>query len=172
MPAQRTGQTHWSSDSTFSRYDARHRRYFKPGHFRDGAKNRRCGHFGSGGGIGAHQLCRADGRRAQQSFGRVRAKFTVYGLQPSRISKPSREPVLNNIEHLIRLANRIGTFFEAFPDHAEGVEGVTNHIQKFWEPRMRIAMLNFLETQPDGQLGETGLSDIADRKSTRLNSSH
>ncbi|HEY9572767.1 MAG TPA: formate dehydrogenase subunit delta [Pusillimonas sp.] len=68
---------------------------------------------------------------------------------------------MNNIEHLIRLANRIGTFFEAFPDHAEGVEGVTNHIQKFWEPRMRIAMLNFLETQPDGQLGETGLSDIA-----------
>ncbi|MFW7340400.1 formate dehydrogenase subunit delta [Pollutimonas sp. H1-120] len=68
---------------------------------------------------------------------------------------------MNNIEHLIRLANRIGTFFEAMPDRAEGVEGIANHIQKFWEPRMRTAMLKFLETQPDGQLGETGLSEIA-----------
>jgi formate dehydrogenase subunit delta len=68
---------------------------------------------------------------------------------------------LNNIAHLISLANRIGAFFEAMPDRAEGVEGIANHIQKFWEPRMRIAMLKFLETQPDGQLGETGLSEIA-----------
>jgi formate dehydrogenase subunit delta len=68
---------------------------------------------------------------------------------------------LNNIEHLIKLANRIGAFFEAMPDRAEGIEGIANHIQKFWEPRMRIAMLKFLETQPNGQLSETGLSDIA-----------
>lgn len=68
---------------------------------------------------------------------------------------------MNNIAHLISLANRIGAFFEAMPDRAEGVEGIANHIQKFWEPRMRIAMLKFLETQPDGQLGETGLSEIA-----------
>lgn len=68
---------------------------------------------------------------------------------------------MNNIPHLISLANRIGAFFEAMPDRAEGVEGIANHIQKFWEPRMRIAMLKFLETQPDGQLGETGLSEIA-----------
>lgn len=68
---------------------------------------------------------------------------------------------MNNIEHLIRLANRIGTFFDAMPDRTEGIEGIANHIQKFWEPRMRIAMLKFLETQPDGQLGESGLSEIA-----------
>lgn len=67
---------------------------------------------------------------------------------------------MNNIEHLIKLANRIGAFFEAMPDRAEGIEGIANHIQKFWEPRMRIAMLKFLETQPDGQFGETGLSQI------------
>ncbi|MGP1613973.1 MAG: formate dehydrogenase subunit delta [Pollutimonas bauzanensis] len=67
---------------------------------------------------------------------------------------------MNNVDHLIRQANRIGNFFEAMPDRAEGIEGIANHIQKFWEPRMRIAMLDFLETQPNGQSGETGLSDI------------
>ncbi|TEA77501.1 formate dehydrogenase subunit delta [Allopusillimonas ginsengisoli] len=67
---------------------------------------------------------------------------------------------MNNIAHLIRLANRIGAFFEAMPDHDEALEGIANHIQKFWEPRMRTALLDFLNTQPDGQAGDTGLSDI------------
>lgn len=66
-----------------------------------------------------------------------------------------------NIDHLIRLANRIGTFFEAMPNRDEGLEGVAHHIQMFWEPRMRNAMLDFLEKQPDGQASEeSGLSAI------------
>jgi formate dehydrogenase subunit delta len=68
---------------------------------------------------------------------------------------------MNNIPHLIKLANRIGSFFEAFPDRGEALEGIANHIQKFWEPRMRTALLDFLETRPDGQSGDAGLSDIA-----------
>jgi formate dehydrogenase subunit delta len=67
---------------------------------------------------------------------------------------------LNNVDHLIRLANRIGSFFESFPDRAEGIEGIANHIQKFWEPRMRIALLKFLDTQPDGQTDKASLSSI------------
>ena len=34
------------------------------------------------------------------------------------------------------MANQIGTFFESKP-HDEGVHGVAEHINKFWEPRMR-----------------------------------
>ena len=67
---------------------------------------------------------------------------------------------MNNVDHLITLANRIGSFFESFPDRAEGIEGIANHIQKFWEPRMRIALLQFLDTQPDGQTDKTSLSSI------------
>lgn len=74
---------------------------------------------------------------------------------------------MTNIEHLIKLANRIGDFFDAFPDRNEGLEGVANHIQKFWEPRMRTALLNFLETQPDGRAGNIALSDIALEAITR-----
>ncbi|MEO3998005.1 formate dehydrogenase subunit delta [Mesorhizobium sp. CAU 1732] len=37
---------------------------------------------------------------------------------------------------IIRMANQIGTFFLSKP-HDEGVAGVAEHINKFWEPRMR-----------------------------------
>jgi formate dehydrogenase subunit delta len=67
---------------------------------------------------------------------------------------------LNNIEHLIRLANRIGAFFESMPDHAQAIEGIADHLHKFWPPRMRVAMLDFLTDQPDGRLGEAALSPI------------
>lgn len=67
---------------------------------------------------------------------------------------------MNNIDHLIRLANRIGAFFEAMPHHDEALEGIATHIHKFWEPRMRTAIFNFLDARPDGQSGDAGLSDI------------
>ncbi|TCT10875.1 formate dehydrogenase subunit delta [Paralcaligenes ureilyticus] len=65
-----------------------------------------------------------------------------------------------NIDHLIRLANRIGDFFESLPDHKEGIEGIANHIQKFWAPRMRIALLDFLDGHPDGRTSDAALSAI------------
>lgn len=67
---------------------------------------------------------------------------------------------MKNIDQLIRLANRIGDFFEAMPDRAEGIEGVADHIQKFWEPRMRTAMLDFLEESPDGKTPTAALNSI------------
>ncbi len=39
-------------------------------------------------------------------------------------------------EKLVRMANQIATFFLSQPE-AVRVEGVANHINKFWEPRMR-----------------------------------
>ena len=46
-----------------------------------------------------------------------------------------------DVDNLIRMANRIGEFFQAMPDRAEAVDGVATHIRKFWEPRMRQALL-------------------------------
>jgi formate dehydrogenase subunit delta len=39
--------------------------------------------------------------------------------------------------HLIQMANQIGDFFEAYPNKTEAIDGIANHIKKFWEPRMR-----------------------------------
>jgi formate dehydrogenase subunit delta len=39
-------------------------------------------------------------------------------------------------EKIVRMANQIATFFLSQPE-ATRVPGVSNHINKFWEPRMR-----------------------------------
>ena len=46
-----------------------------------------------------------------------------------------------NIENLVKMANRIGAFFEAMPEKEEAVRDVALHLKKFWEPRMRSALL-------------------------------
>lgn len=65
-----------------------------------------------------------------------------------------------NTANLIRMANRIGDFFDALPDRDEAHEGVANHIQKFWEPRMRSALLSFVDQHADGQDGDIQLRPI------------
>ncbi len=55
-----------------------------------------------------------------------------------------------NREHLIRMANQIGTFFESMPERQEALEGIANHIKKFWEPRMRREFLALLEAGGEG----------------------
>ncbi len=64
------------------------------------------------------------------------------------------------IANLIRMANRIGQFFDAMPDRPEALEGIANHIHKFWEPRMRTELLAFLERNPDGDAGEERLHPL------------
>lgn len=57
---------------------------------------------------------------------------------------------------LVRLANRIGEFFAAFPDQEEAVDGVAQHLRKFWEPRMRGRLYAYL----DGPAAGSGLSPL------------
>jgi formate dehydrogenase subunit delta len=51
---------------------------------------------------------------------------------------------------LARMANRIADFFEAMPDRDEALEGIAVHIRKFWEPRMRRALLDLVDGGRDG----------------------
>lgn len=55
-------------------------------------------------------------------------------------------------DNLIRMANRIGDFFEAMPDHTEAVDGIATHIRKFWDPRMRRELLAALDAGAAAQL--------------------
>jgi len=48
-------------------------------------------------------------------------------------------------DNLIRMANRIGDFFDAMPDRPEALEGIAQHIKKFWEPRMRKQFLEAID---------------------------
>ena len=57
-----------------------------------------------------------------------------------------------NIERLVHMANDIGNFFKAEPDHAQAVEGVANHIRRFWDPRMRKEILAYAEGGGEGMM--------------------
>jgi formate dehydrogenase subunit delta len=47
--------------------------------------------------------------------------------------------------HLVEMANEIGHFHEAFADRAEGLSGVAMHLRRFWDPRMRRALLAHID---------------------------
>jgi formate dehydrogenase subunit delta len=53
-------------------------------------------------------------------------------------------------EKLVYMANQIAAFFESQPED-EAVAGVANHINKFWDPRMRGQLLDLMAS------GITGL---------------
>lgn len=60
-----------------------------------------------------------------------------------------------HIDNLIHMANRIGEFFQAMPNREEARREIAQHLRKFWEPRMRRALLEHL----DGAGGD-GLLEI------------
>lgn len=64
-----------------------------------------------------------------------------------------------NNEHLIRMANQIGVFFESMPDRKEALEGLATHLKKFWDPRMRRALLALVD-EGNGQLSPMVLSAV------------
>ncbi len=57
-----------------------------------------------------------------------------------------------HIEALVRMANQIGSFFEAMPDRPEALEGAAQHIKRFWEPRMRRELLAHIDHGGEGEL--------------------
>jgi formate dehydrogenase subunit delta len=60
-----------------------------------------------------------------------------------------------DVEHLVSMANDIAAFFDSDPDKTVAVEGVRFHISRYWEPRMRRAIIAHL------QKGNTGLTPTA-----------
>ena len=63
-------------------------------------------------------------------------------------------------QHLIQMANQIGDFFEAYPNKTEAIDGIANHIKKFWEPRMRMQLLESIEQGQTGDLSELVLQPL------------
>jgi formate dehydrogenase subunit delta len=61
-----------------------------------------------------------------------------------------------NVERLISMANDIANYFHAEADHRVAVEGVSGHLKKYWEPRMRKQIIAYTQS---GQAHE--LNDLA-----------
>lgn len=56
-----------------------------------------------------------------------------------------------NIVPLIPMANQIGQFFEILSNREQGLREIAEHIQKFWDPRMRRSLLDFVAQNPSGK---------------------
>lgn len=69
--------------------------------------------------------------------------------------------VASTSEKLVRMANQIATFFHSKP-REEGVAGVAEHINKFWEPRMRRQLFEMLDS------GHPGFDDFVLAASARI----
>jgi formate dehydrogenase subunit delta len=55
-----------------------------------------------------------------------------------------------DIDNLVRMANRIGDFFAAYPDKDEAEASIAKHIELFWTPQMRRELIDHLATCPSG----------------------
>jgi formate dehydrogenase subunit delta len=69
---------------------------------------------------------------------------------------------MSGVEHLVKMANDIAAFFHSEPDHEAAIAGVSGHIRRFWEPRMRRHMYAHLAS------GGAGLDELAHEAVTRL----
>jgi formate dehydrogenase subunit delta len=58
-------------------------------------------------------------------------------------------------ERLVTMANDIAAFFASEKDRAAAVAGVTNHLRRFWEPRMRRQIIEHYRA------GGGGLTELA-----------
>ncbi|MBX6420898.1 MAG: formate dehydrogenase subunit delta [Sinobacteraceae bacterium] len=68
-----------------------------------------------------------------------------------------------NVERLIEMANDIGHYFEVEPQREDAVNGVLNHLLRFWDPRMRAQIAAHLE-----QTGGEGLDPVPREAVARL----
>ena len=68
-----------------------------------------------------------------------------------------------SIEHLVRMANDISDYFRSESDRGLAVAGVSDHMKKFWDPRMRRQILSHWHEH-----GGEGLSELAQAAVVRL----
>ncbi|MGA9665142.1 MAG: formate dehydrogenase subunit delta [Gallionella sp.] len=65
-----------------------------------------------------------------------------------------------DMQNLIHMANQIGSFFEAMPEHDEALQGIAGHFQHFWEPRMRSQLLEYVDAENGKDLNPIVVSAI------------
>jgi len=57
-----------------------------------------------------------------------------------------------DVNNLIKMANQIGDFFESMPDRAQATKDIALHIKRFWEPRMRRAIIDSIDQKQDAAM--------------------
>ncbi|KZL16276.1 NADH-dependent formate dehydrogenase delta subunit FdsD [Pseudovibrio axinellae] len=72
-------------------------------------------------------------------------------------------------EKLTYMANQIANFFKNKP-HEEAVAGIANHINDFWEPRMRLQLFEIIKQGGEGLSPLVVAAEPAIRKPAKTSS--
>mgnify|MGYP006278870983 CR=1 FL=1 len=67
----------------------------------------------------------------------------------------------NSVDKLVKMANQIASFFSA-QNASQSVSGMTDHLKKFWDPRMRAVIIEHVNH------GGAGLDPLAIEAIKRL----
>ena len=65
-------------------------------------------------------------------------------------------------ENLVKMINNISSFFSAEPQFEDAVSGVSDHVKRFWELRMRLAIIDYYRA------GGAGLTELSTAAVARL----
>jgi formate dehydrogenase subunit delta len=57
-----------------------------------------------------------------------------------------------DVNNLIRMANKIGQFFDSMPNREQAIKDIAMHLKRFWEPRMRRAILECIDQKQDAEM--------------------
>ena len=68
-----------------------------------------------------------------------------------------------NIDRLVKMANEISEFFAGESAREQAAEDVARHLRRFWDPRMRRQIIDYLRAE-----GGAGLSELARHGVERL----
>ena len=60
-------------------------------------------------------------------------------------SSPHAPGAEMDVANLVRMANRIGEFFASMPDAEAARDDIALHVRRFWEPRMRRAIIGLVD---------------------------
>ncbi len=73
-----------------------------------------------------------------------------------------------NPANLIKMANQIGSFFETMPDREQAQHDIASHIKRFWEPRMRRSLLQYVDQHDGVELMEIVLDTLRKQRTMVL----
>jgi formate dehydrogenase subunit delta len=68
-----------------------------------------------------------------------------------------------SIQHIVQMANDIGSFFRAETNRQAAVDGIASHINRYWTKRMRQKLLEYV------QQGGTDLDELPRAAVAQLN---
>ena len=71
-----------------------------------------------------------------------------------------------DVHHLVVMANQIGEFYKSLPDRNEALASAATHMRRFWDPRMRRAMLDHIDEHGAAGLDPFTLEAIQTHRAT------